>query len=95
MIHCQEVDLALSSGNCRMMQNKGIVLRHHVSFEGIQVDSAKIKVISRIPIPSSQKEVGSFLEHTGYYRQFIENFTRIVAPLFKLLTKYDNLFMEC
>jgi len=69
------------------MQNKGIVLGHHVSYEGIQVDPAKIEVISCIPIPSSQKEVRSFLRHAGYYRRFIENFTRIATLFFKLLTK--------
>ena len=61
-----------------------------MSIEGIQVDPAKIEVISRVPIPSSQKEVRRFLQHAGYYRRFINNFTRIVAPLFKLLTKDAN-----
>jgi len=40
-----------------MMKTKGIFLGRHVSIEGIQVDAAKIKVISRIPILSLQKEV--------------------------------------
>ena len=73
-----------------MMQTKGIDLGHHVSLEGIKVDPEKIKVISHIPIPSSQKEVRIFLGHASYYRRFIENFTRIATPFFKLLTKYAN-----
>eukprot|EP00253_Pinus_taeda_P006780 PITA_06780 len=87
LIHCQEADLTLSNDKCRMMQTKGIVLGHHISFDGIQADLAKIKVISCIPIPSSQKEVRRFLGHAGYYQRLIENFTRIATPLFKLLTK--------
>ena len=87
LICCQEANLALSSDKCRMIQTKGIVLGHHVSLEGIKVDPTKIKVISHIPIPSSQKEVRRFLGHVGYYRRFIGNFTRIAAPLFKFLTK--------
>lgn len=83
----QEADLALSSDKCRMMQTKGIVLGHHVSFDGVQVNLEKIEVISHIPIPSLQKKVRSFLGHAGYYRRFIENFTRIATPLLKLLTK--------
>ena len=47
----------------------------------------KIEVIVGIPSPKTQKEVRSFLGHAGYYRRFIENFTKIVAPMFKLLTK--------
>lgn len=62
-------------------------MEHHVSHEGIKVDHVKIELISHIPIPTSQKEVGSFLGHAWYYRRFIENFAKIVAPMFKLLTK--------
>ena len=34
-----------------------------------------------------KKDVRSFLGFTGYYRRFIENFTKLASPLFKLLTK--------
>ena len=70
-----------------MLLTKGIVLGHHVSSQGIKVDPTKIKVIVGLPSPKSQKEVRSFLGHAGFYRHFIENFTKIVAPMFKLLTK--------
>jgi len=40
-----------------------------------------------LPIPNCQRDVRSFLGFTGYYRRFIENFTKIASPLFKLLTK--------
>jgi len=70
-----------------MMLTKGIVLGHHISSMGIKVDLVKIEVISRLPPPQSQKEVRSFLGHAGYYRRFIENFTKIATPTFKLLTK--------
>jgi len=45
LICCEEADLAPSSDKCRIMQIDGIVLGHHVSFEGIQVDPTKIEVI--------------------------------------------------
>ena len=61
-----------------------------MSLEGIKFYPVKIEVISHIHIPSSQKEVRSFLGHAGYYRRFIENYTNIAAPLFKLLTKYAD-----
>ena len=66
---------------------EGIVLGHHVSSQGIKVDPSKIEVIVGLPYPKTQKEVRSFLGHAGYYRCFIENFTKIAAPMFKLLTK--------
>ena len=70
-----------------MLLTKGIVLGHHISSQGIKVDLAKIEVIVGLPSLKNQKEVRIFLGHAGYYRRFIENFTKIVAPMFKLLTK--------
>ena len=70
-----------------MLLTEGIVLGHHVSSQGIKVDPAKIEVIVNIPSPKTQKEVRIFLGHAGYYRHFIENFSKIVAPLFKQLMK--------
>ena len=60
---------------------------NHVSSQGIKVDPAKIEVIVGLPSPKTQNELRSFLGHTGYYRRFIENLTKIDAPLFKLLMK--------
>lgn len=73
-----------------MMLTKGIVLGHHISSTGIKVDPEKIEVISKLPPPQMQKYVRSFLGHVRYYRRFIENFTKIATPMFKLLTKDTN-----
>ena len=70
-----------------MLLTEGIVLGHHVSSQGIKVDPTKIKVIFGLPFPKTQKGVRIFLGHAGYYRHFIENFTKIAASMFKLLTK--------
>ena len=64
-----------------MLLTEDIVLRPHVSSQGMKVDPAKIEVIVGLPSPKTQKEVRSFLGHAGYYRRFIENFTKIVAPM--------------
>ncbi len=70
-----------------MLLIDGIVLGHHVSSQGIRVDLAKIEVITHLPPPKTQREVRSFLGHAGYYRQFIENFTKVATPMLKFLTK--------
>ena len=84
---CKEANLSLSHEKCFMMFTEGIVLGHHISGDGIRVDESKVEVISRLLVPSCQKDVRSFLGFTGYYRRFIEKFTKIASPLFKLLTK--------
>ena len=87
LIQCQETNLALSHEKCKMLLTEGIVLGHHISSQGIKVDPAKIEVIVVLPSPKTQKEVRRFLGHAGYYHCFIENFTKIVAQMFKLLIK--------
>ena len=63
------------------------MLGHFISVDGIQVDPSKIRVIKNIPTPGTQKEVHSFLGNVGYYRRFIENFSKLDSPLFSLLMK--------
>ena len=87
LIRCEQTQLSLSTEKCHMMMSEGVVLGHFISANGIQVDLSKIKVIKNIPTPSTQKEVRSFLGHAGYYRRFIENFSKLASPLFSLLTK--------
>ena len=84
---CKEANLSLSHEKCFMMFTEGIVLGNHILGDGIRVDKSKVEVISRLIAPSCQKDVRSFLGFTGYYRRFIENFTKIASPIFKLLTK--------
>ena len=77
----------LSHEKCKMLLTEGIVLGNHISSQGIKLDPSKIEVIVGLPSPKTQKEVRIFLGHPGYYRHFIENFTKIAAPMFNLLTK--------
>jgi len=51
------------------------------------VDPTKIQEISNLSIPKSQKDIQSFSGHAGYYRRFIENFTKIASLMFALLSK--------
>ncbi|RDX71688.1 Retrovirus-related Pol polyprotein, partial [Mucuna pruriens] len=67
--------------------NLGIVLGHLVSNRGIEVDKAKIDIITSLPNPTSMREVRSFLRHAGFYRRFIKNFSKLALPLSKLLQK--------
>ncbi|XP_071927584.1 uncharacterized protein [Coffea arabica] len=55
--------------------------------QGIEVDKAKIDIISALPYPANVREVRSFLGHARFYRKFIKNFSKIGAPLFQLLQK--------
>eukprot|EP00253_Pinus_taeda_P013313 PITA_13313 len=66
---CIEANLPLSNEKFFMMLNKGIVLGHYVSSQGIKVDLAKIQIIIDFPIPQNQREERSFLGYASYYRR--------------------------
>ncbi|GKE55807.1 transposon ty3-I gag-pol polyprotein [Tanacetum coccineum] len=47
------------------MVKEGIILGHKISEKGIEVDKAKIDVISKLPHPTTVKGIRSFLGHVG------------------------------
>nr|GEW66724.1 hypothetical protein [Tanacetum cinerariifolium] len=64
---------------------------------GIEVDKAKVDVIAKLPRPTTVKGIRSFLGHVGFYRRFIQDFSKIARPMTRLLEK-DTLFFfskEC
>ena len=69
------------------MAQEGIVLGHLVSKRGIEIDRAKIEVIANLPPPGCVKDIRSCLSHTGFYRRFIKDFSKIAKPLCILLVK--------
>ena len=71
---CIEKNLVLNWEKCHFMVNQGIVLGHIISSRGIEVDKAKIDIISKLPPPTNVKTIRQFLGHAGFYRRFIKDF---------------------
>ncbi|CAA7046825.1 unnamed protein product [Microthlaspi erraticum] len=72
------------------MVRDGIVLGHRISERGIEVDKAKIEVMTNLQPPKTVKDIRSFLGHAGFYRRFIKDFSQIARPLTRLLCKDIN-----
>jgi len=68
LVRCKEKNLVLNWEKCHFMVQKGIVLEHVISRRGIEVDKAKVDLISNLSPPRTVKEVRSFLGHAGFYR---------------------------
>ncbi|GKD28434.1 hypothetical protein Tco_1239212 [Tanacetum coccineum] len=83
----KDVHLVLNWEKSHFMVKEGIVLGHKVSSAGLEVDKAKIDVISKLPPPTNIKGVRSFLGHASFYRHFIMNFSKLARPFTKLLEK--------
>ncbi|WVZ83904.1 hypothetical protein U9M48_030999 [Paspalum notatum var. saurae] len=62
-------------------------LGHIISKGGIAVDPHKISAITNWEVPQTPKEVHGFLGLAGYYRRFIENFSKTAKPMTSLLEK--------
>ena len=80
-----ETNLVLNWEKCHFMVRESIVLGHHISGKGIEVNQAKVEVIEKLLPPTSIKGVRSFLGHAGFCRRFIRDFSKISKPLSNLL----------
>ncbi|RDY14384.1 Retrovirus-related Pol polyprotein, partial [Mucuna pruriens] len=81
---CIDTNLVLNFEKCHFMVTEGIVLGHLVSNRGIEVDKAKIDVITSLPNPASVQEVRSFLGHDvefNFHQPCIEAFQELKSKL--------------
>ncbi|GJZ29877.1 reverse transcriptase domain-containing protein [Tanacetum coccineum] len=94
---CEDTNLSLYWEKSHFMVKEGIVLGHKISKSGIEVDRAKVEVIAKLPHPTTVKGVCSFLGHAGFYRRFIQDFSKIARPMTHLLEKETPFFFlkEC
>ncbi|KAJ4701711.1 Retrotransposon protein, putative, Ty3-gypsy subclass [Melia azedarach] len=72
---------------CQFWLDRVAFLGHVISADGIYVDPQKVEAVVNWERPTNVTEVRSFLGLAGYYRRFVEGFSRIARPLTKLTRK--------
>nr|GEV38663.1 reverse transcriptase domain-containing protein [Tanacetum cinerariifolium] len=92
---CEYTKLALNWEKSHFMVKEGIVLGHKISKKGIEVDKAKVEVISKLPHPSTIKGIKSFLKHAEFDFKVVdtkgaENYA--ANHLSRLENPYENVF---
>ncbi|GJT80917.1 putative reverse transcriptase domain-containing protein [Tanacetum coccineum] len=80
-------ELYAKFSKCEFWIPKVQFLGHVIDSEGIHVDPSKIESIKDWTSPKSPTEIRQFLGLAGYYRRFIEGFSKIAKPMTKLTQK--------
>nr|GFA34975.1 hypothetical protein [Tanacetum cinerariifolium] len=80
-------ELYVKFSKCEFWLKEVQFLGHVVNREGIHVDPIKVESVKNWKTPESPTEIRSFLGLVGYYRRFIENFSKIAKPLTQLTQK--------
>ncbi|GJY17823.1 putative reverse transcriptase domain-containing protein [Tanacetum coccineum] len=83
----KEDKLYAKFSKCEFWLSKIQFLGHVIDSEGIYVDPAKIEAIKDWASPKTPTEIRHFLGLAGYYRRFIEGFSKIARPMTKLTQK--------
>jgi len=83
----KEKQLFAKFSKCKFWLREVSFLGHVISKGGIAVDPSKVDAVMQWKSPKSIFEVRSFLCLAGYYRRFIEGFSKLALPLMQLTRK--------
>jgi hypothetical protein len=72
---------------CEFWMKQVVFLGHVISKRGISVDPSKVQDVLSWNTSTSVGDIRSFLGLAGYYRRFIEGFSKISKPMTELLKK--------
>lgn len=81
----RDSNIKLNPTKCKFLKKEVTYLGHKCTIEGVQPDQRLVEAIQLFPVPTTIKQLQSFLGLANYYRQFIENYARIASPLYGLL----------
>nr|GFB33637.1 putative reverse transcriptase domain-containing protein [Tanacetum cinerariifolium] len=77
-------ELYAKFSKCEFWISKVQFLGHVIDSQGIHVDPTKIESVKDWASPKSPTEIRQFLGLAGYYRRFIEGFSKVARPMTKL-----------
>ena len=91
---CIRKRLVLSWEDFHFMVREGVVLGDLVSGKGLKVDKAKIEVIQNLHLPTTLRDLRSFLGRVRFYHRFIRDFAKVSKPLTTLLCKDKDFIID-
>ncbi len=88
----KQTGLKLKWGKCHFLQKEVKFLGHQISADGIATDPSKVAAVKEWPVPSTVKELQSFLGLCSYYRRYVEGFSKIAAPLHDVVNQCHSVY---
>jgi hypothetical protein len=82
-----ENDLYLKPAKCSFEQQQIVYLGVVVGHGKLEMDPKKLSSVTEWKIPRNPTEIRKFLGFTGYYRYFIQNYSKLARPLLELTHK--------
>ena len=83
----KEAGLYAKPVKCEFSVEKTTFLGFVISADGIKMDPTKVGAIHNSEAPKSVKDVQCFLGFVNFYPHFINRYSEMCQPLFKLLKK--------
>ncbi|CAF0866969.1 unnamed protein product, partial [Didymodactylos carnosus] len=83
----EHAKLTLNPPKCSIVQTEISYLGHTINRYGVKPLAENVEAIVKIKMPTSAKDVHSFVQAANYYRDHIPNFAKIAAPLYKFTKK--------
>jgi len=90
LLRLRDSNLKLQPDKCEFLRKEVIYLGHIITENGISPDPSKLEAVKNFPIPKKVKDIQAFVGLAGYYRKFIEDFSKIAKPLTKLTKKGEK-----
>ena len=84
----REHKLKLKLPKCAFFQTETEYLGFQIETGGIKPNPEKVKAISKMPAPTTVREVRGLIGMCSYFRRFVLNFSGIAEPLIALTRKF-------
>ncbi|KAK3570304.1 hypothetical protein QTP86_017185 [Hemibagrus guttatus] len=83
--HLQQHHLYVKLEKCKVHRTTVTFLGYVISRQGVEMDMAKVRVVTDWPAPTTVRELQWFLGFANFYRQFTRNYSSVAGPLMSLL----------
>ncbi|KAF4651215.1 DNA-(apurinic or apyrimidinic site) lyase, partial [Perkinsus chesapeaki] len=88
----RDANITLTARKMQLFRTSLKYVGMHISGEGVRMDDTKVKAITELPLSSKSplKDIRSFLGSTNYFRKWIKDYSRLTAPLRRVLKKDEH-----